>query len=114
AAACEHFTTVLAPGSNRFHYDHIHVDLMRRSSGVRICNPEATSGAEVAARAARQGRSLAQQRQDEYERQSDPYAWRGGSRGREVGPTGSVRAQAQQRSSKSRLEYVDDEEALID
>ena len=47
AAACEHFTTVLAPGSNRFHYDHIHVDLMRRSSGVRICNPEAMSGAEV-------------------------------------------------------------------
>ena len=32
-AACEQFTTVLAPGSNRFHYDHIHVDLMRRASG---------------------------------------------------------------------------------
>ena len=29
-AACEQFTTVLAPGSNVFHYDHIHVDLMRR------------------------------------------------------------------------------------
>ena len=42
AAACEQFTTVLAPGSNRFHYDHIHVDLMRRSSGTRICNPEAS------------------------------------------------------------------------
>ena len=34
-AACEQFTTVLAPGYNRFHYDHIHVDLMRRASGAR-------------------------------------------------------------------------------
>ena len=34
SAACDQFTTVLAPGSNRFHYDHIHVDLMRRSSGT--------------------------------------------------------------------------------
>jgi hypothetical protein len=51
AAACEQFMTVLAPGSNSFHYDHIHVDLMRRSSGTRICNPEAVSGEEVAARA---------------------------------------------------------------
>ena len=33
AAACQQFSTVLAPGSNRFHYDHIHVDLARRRSG---------------------------------------------------------------------------------
>jgi Extensin-like protein C-terminus len=52
AAACEQFNTVLAPGSNRFHYDHMHVDLMRRTSGHRICNPDAVSGDEVAARAA--------------------------------------------------------------
>ena len=32
AAACQQFTTVLAPGSNAYHYDHIHVDLMRRAS----------------------------------------------------------------------------------
>jgi hypothetical protein len=51
AAACEHFTTVLAPGSNAFHYDHMHVDLMRHASGSRICNPQAVSGEEVAARA---------------------------------------------------------------
>jgi hypothetical protein len=51
-AACEQFTTVLAPGSNAFHYDHIHVDLMRRASGHRACNPGAISGDEVAARAA--------------------------------------------------------------
>ena len=39
ATACERFTTVLAPGSNIYHYDHIHVDLMRRSSGRVACNP---------------------------------------------------------------------------
>lgn len=53
-AACEQFTTVLAPGSNRFHYDHIHVDLMRRPSGRVICNPDAISGEVVAARAAKE------------------------------------------------------------
>ncbi len=50
-AACEQFTTVLAPGSNAFHYDHIHVDLMRRASGRRICQPAAVPGEVVAARA---------------------------------------------------------------
>jgi hypothetical protein len=50
-AACDDFTTVLAPGSNVFHYNHIHVDLMRRGSGRRACNPHAVSGEEIAARA---------------------------------------------------------------
>jgi hypothetical protein len=50
-AACEQFSTVLAPGSNVHHYDHIHVDLMRRRDGHRACNPNAVSGEEVAARA---------------------------------------------------------------
>jgi hypothetical protein len=53
-AACDSFNTVLAPGSNRFHYDHIHVDLMRRSSGHKICNPDQISGEVVAARAAKE------------------------------------------------------------
>src|SRR6516162_3044854 len=53
AAACDQFSTVLAPGSNVYHYDHIHVDLMRRRDGHRACNPHAVSGEEVAARAAR-------------------------------------------------------------
>lgn len=39
AGACERFTTVLAPGSNIFHYDHIHVDLMRHQAGRTICKP---------------------------------------------------------------------------
>ena len=51
-AACQHFSTVLAPGSNAFHYDHIHVDLMRRAAAARvICQPAAVSGDLVAARA---------------------------------------------------------------
>jgi hypothetical protein len=53
AAACDQFSTVLAPGSNVYHYDHIHVDLMRRRDGHRACNPHAVSGEEVAARAGR-------------------------------------------------------------
>ena len=51
SGACAHFTTVLAPGSNVYHYDHIHVDLMRRASRRLICQPAAASGEEVAARA---------------------------------------------------------------
>lgn len=55
AAACQQFNTVLAPGSNVYHYDHIHVDLMRRASGRIICQPAAVSGEEIAARAAPRG-----------------------------------------------------------
>jgi hypothetical protein len=50
-AACESFSTVLAPGANVYHYNHIHVDLMRRSSGRRICEPAAIPGEVVAERA---------------------------------------------------------------
>ncbi len=53
AGACQQFTTVLAPGSNAYHYDHIHVDLMRRASRRLICEPAAVSGEEVAAVAMR-------------------------------------------------------------
>jgi hypothetical protein len=48
--ACQIFNTVLAPGSNVFHYDHIHVDLMRRAKRPVICQPAAVSGEEIAAR----------------------------------------------------------------
>ncbi|WP_281493690.1 extensin family protein [Ancylobacter koreensis] len=41
ADACERFTVVLAPGSNIYHYDHIHIDLMRRASGSTTCKPRA-------------------------------------------------------------------------
>jgi hypothetical protein len=41
--ACGHFTTVLSPGSNPFHYNHIHIDLamhgMTSTGPRRICKP---------------------------------------------------------------------------
>jgi hypothetical protein len=48
--ACDQFTTVLAPGSNAFHYNHIHVDLMRRRNDRHACDPHPITGDEVAAR----------------------------------------------------------------
>jgi hypothetical protein len=43
AGACQYFTTVLGPGSDVFHYNHIHLDLAnhgRTDSGPRrICKP---------------------------------------------------------------------------
>jgi len=60
-AACAQFTTVLAPGSNRYHYDHFHVDLMRRASGRQVCKPQAVPGEVVAARVRAR---LAKQRYD--------------------------------------------------
>jgi hypothetical protein len=46
--ACAMFATVLAPGSNAYHEDHMHVDLMRRSSGRLICQPHALPGEAAA------------------------------------------------------------------
>ncbi|MCC3245917.1 extensin family protein [Methylocystis sp. WRRC1] len=38
--SCGHFSTVLSPGSNAFHYNHIHVDLAQHGrSGRTICKP---------------------------------------------------------------------------
>jgi hypothetical protein len=50
-AACDIFSTVLAPGYNAAHYDHIHVDLMRRESGRHPCRPDAIPGEVAAAKA---------------------------------------------------------------
>jgi hypothetical protein len=50
-AACNEFSTVLAPGANIYHYNHIHVDLMRRYSSRRICQPAAIPGEVVAEQA---------------------------------------------------------------
>ena len=36
--ACARFTTVLGPGSDGYHEDHVHVDLAERRSGYRICH----------------------------------------------------------------------------
>lgn len=37
--ACQHFSTVLGPGADMFHYDHFHIDLARHSKGRHICKP---------------------------------------------------------------------------
>jgi hypothetical protein len=99
-SACDQFTTVLAPGSNHFHYDHIHVDLMRRASGRRICNPGAVDGEVVAARARQSTRYASRpveppptRRYDPpVEPGSDPFAWRGDARRGDPATTGSIAA----------------------
>lgn len=35
--ACAYFTTVLGPGTNAAHADHLHLDMIQRDSGYRIC-----------------------------------------------------------------------------
>lgn len=50
AAACAQFSTVLGPGSNAFHYNHFHLDLMRRGRGRGVCNPAPIPGDLVAGR----------------------------------------------------------------
>jgi hypothetical protein len=89
AGACQQFTTVLAPGSNVYHYDHIHVDLMRRASRRLICQPAAVSGEEVAARAM----------------QRNPYA------SHETPVTGSI---AQKSASAHKREKVNEEDEFED
>jgi len=90
-AACQQFTTVLAPGSNAYHYDHIHVDLMRRASRRLICEPSAVSGEEVAAHA----------------RPRNPYA------AREPNVTGSLGG-GKEASRRNKHEKVDEEDEFED
>jgi hypothetical protein len=131
-AACDQFTTVLAPGSNVYHYNHIHVDLMRRASGRRICQPRAMSGEEVAARLqGKNGPMLAQRqelrneprgeqpmergpREPLIERDNDPFAWRGPSRtARDA--TGSIPSASSPGKTKAAMRHaVDDEDFLED
>ncbi|WP_323765004.1 extensin family protein [Marinovum sp.] len=37
ATACLHFTTVLGPGSDEAHADHLHLDVLARRGGFRLC-----------------------------------------------------------------------------
>jgi hypothetical protein len=89
AGACQQFTTVLAPGSNVYHYDHIHVDLIRRASRRLICQPAAVSGEEVAARAM----------------QRNPYA------SRETPVTGSL---SQKQAASRKREKINEEDEFED
>ena len=36
-AACEDFTTVIGPGGDAAHQDHLHMDLARHSKGRHVC-----------------------------------------------------------------------------
>ena len=36
-STCERFTTVLGPGSDGYHENHVHLDLVERRRGHRIC-----------------------------------------------------------------------------
>jgi hypothetical protein len=36
-SVCARFTTVLGPGSDGYHEDHVHLDLAERRNGMRIC-----------------------------------------------------------------------------
>jgi hypothetical protein len=63
-AACDRFTTVLSPGYNVYHYNHLHLDLIRRRSGRSACRPKAISGEVAYAR----------------QLQKSKYAHRGGDR----------------------------------
>jgi hypothetical protein len=50
AAACKHFSTVLGPGADVFHYNHFHVDMARRRNGYTVCRPQPVPGDQVAGR----------------------------------------------------------------
>lgn len=114
-AACDQFTTVLAPGSNRFHYDHIHVDLMRRASGRRICQPGAVDGEQVAAMARRNPSMMASRPEPAPLRRydppvdpnNDPFAWRGDYR--RVETTGSIKTKPDpSRTAVEDLDWIED------
>ena len=67
-SVCARFSTVLGPGSDWYHEDHIHLDLMERRNNYRICQwnvwdplpqiapllPAAAAGGGAAARGRRQ------------------------------------------------------------
>jgi hypothetical protein len=46
-SACKTFTTVLGPGSDEFHKTHIHLDLIERKGGYRICQWDVQTVPEV-------------------------------------------------------------------
>ena len=46
-SACTRFTTVLGPGSDAYHAGHIHLDLIARSSGYRLCQWDVLTAPEA-------------------------------------------------------------------
>lgn len=87
-AACDRFTTVLSPGYNIYHYNHLHLDLIRRRSGRSACRPNAIPGEVAFAR----------------QLQKSKYANRGGDRM----TTGSIGKNGKQ------IEAVPGEDGFVD
>ncbi len=48
-SVCARFTTVLGPGSDGYHEEHVHVDLAERRGGYRICEWDVRSPASAVA-----------------------------------------------------------------
>ena len=48
-SACARFTTVLGPGSDGYHEQHVHLDLMERHGGFRMCEWDVLTLPDVAA-----------------------------------------------------------------
>jgi hypothetical protein len=46
-SACSNFTTVLGPGSDSYHEGHIHLDLIERPGGYRLCQWDVLTAPEV-------------------------------------------------------------------
>jgi len=70
AAVCNRFTTVLGPGSDGYHEDHIHVDLAERRGGYRLCQWDLHDGGH---------REVAQSATHTYEVQSATVPARAGA-----------------------------------
>ena len=47
-AACARFTTVLGPGSDGYHENHIHLDVIVRRGGYRICQWDVRDAESIA------------------------------------------------------------------
>jgi hypothetical protein len=46
-SACTRFTTVLGPGSDAYHEGHIHLDLIERQGGYRLCQWDVLTAPEA-------------------------------------------------------------------
>ncbi|HEY6258907.1 MAG TPA: extensin family protein [Xanthobacteraceae bacterium] len=55
-SVCARFTTVLGPGSDGYHEDHVHVDLAERRGGYRICEWDVRDPPAAAPQLAGEGR----------------------------------------------------------
>ena len=44
ASACLEFTTVIGPGSDDYHDDHLHLDVVERRAGFRLCEQGRSEG----------------------------------------------------------------------